>query len=91
MPRWPSPWDDAELRLAQPLLKRPSMMEAAIPAPKPYRMNADVMEIDIAQVIAMLEDEQTLLVSKKQVVAMRKAKRRRSLVNFARWLFRRSA
>jgi hypothetical protein len=67
------------------------MMEAAIPGPRPYRLNADVMEIDIAQVIAMLEEEQTLLVTRKQMVAMRTAKRRRGLVSFARWLFRRSA
>ena len=90
MPRWPLPWGDADLRLAHRLLK-PPLMEAAIPSPRPHRMNADVMEIDIAHVIKMLEDEQTLLVSRKQLTAMRNAKRRRGLVNFARWLFRRSA
>lgn len=49
-------------------------------------MNADVMEIDIAQVIAMLEEEQTLVVSRRQMAGLNKARRRRGLVGFARWL-----
>jgi hypothetical protein len=54
------------------------------------RPNADVMEIDIAAVIAALEAEQTLALSHRQVVAVRKAGRRRRITDFARWLFRRN-
>ena len=88
MPGWPPGRDHAGLRLAHRLLMhRP--MEAAIPPPKPYRMSADVMEIDIAQVIQMLEAEQTLVVSRRDLSSLAKRRRRRSIVSFARWLFRR--
>jgi hypothetical protein len=54
------------------------------------RPQADVMEIDIAAVIASLEAEQTLALSGRQVAASRKASRRRRVTDFARWLFRRN-
>lgn len=66
-----------------------AVVETVVPSPKPYRMSADVMEIDIAQVIQMLEAEQTLVVSRRQLAGLAKARRRRSIMSFARWLFRR--
>ena len=89
MPRWPLARDDADLRLAYRLLIRLPMSEAVIPRPKPYRMSADVMEIDIAHVIATLEAEQTLVVSRRQLATLANARRRRSVGGFMRWLLRR--
>jgi hypothetical protein len=65
------------------------MMMQTVPPSRPYRMSADVMEIDIAHVIASLEAEQTFVLSRKQIAAFAKARRRRSVAGFVQWLFAR--
>ncbi|HUS29343.1 MAG TPA: hypothetical protein VMZ53_12580 [Kofleriaceae bacterium] len=56
-----------------------------VPAARPYRMNADVMELDIAQIIASLEAEQTLVVSRRQVAAFSARKRPRFVQRVLAW------
>ena len=60
---WPRARPDAYLRVAQPLLLPRSIIM--------------LQELDISQVIAALEDEQTLIVSRTQLAAFPSVARRR--------------
>jgi hypothetical protein len=75
--------------MARRLLIRPVMMMQTVPPARPYRMSADVMEIDIAEVIAKLEDEQTFVLTRKEIAAFSKARRRRrrGVSGLVQWLF----